>query len=397
MKEKGKMEHTGEVIDFRGLILTIWDGKWIILAVSITFGISVFLISSCFVPDRYRASATVAVTLRDTWRELIEKGISQMARSDDVLDLVYTEMSITELEEQRDLEFVAFMEYWGQLQLEVRAGDPELAASAANIWADLVYERIYEMLGIKEEFLEELEEDVAQAEANWQTARNALNDYLSESHLELYPDILSSIKSTLVAYREMLDRNRLILSDVLTLEGQIVDMSSSETLNSGIALNLFNLLGRAGTLDEEFNPLNLDDLSQHLELRPDEGLVVLQQFKAALEIQNQQLEEEVATLEEEVSDLANSLAVEQNQVEDLTLKRDLARKTYQELADQLTDFRIIKNEVDQSVKILTKALPPTEAYNPDKLTIAGFTGITAAFMTILGLLFFDWWVIRDDI
>jgi len=396
MNENRKSEQTEETINFKELILSLWDGKWFVLGAAIIFGLIAFIISSYLVPVRYRASAVVTVTVRSTWHELVEKGISQMSRSDQVLDVVYAELGINELEEQRNLEFVAFMEYWGQLELEVKSDDPGLAARAANTWAELVYKRIYDVFGVSEEFLDRIEGEVAQAETNWIAAKNELNEYLSESHLETYPLDLATAKSTMIAYREVIDRNLLIISDVMTLEGQIEGVTPSENLSSWIVLNLINLLGRAGALNEELNLQIQDDHPLNLELSPPEALLILQKFRAALESQNQQLREETAALEDTISNLSSSLEIEQNQVDDLTLKLDLARMTYAELADQLNVFMINKNQVDQSVRVSTRALPPTEASNPNSLATAGFAGGSGALLTMLGLLIFGWWTGQDD-
>lgn len=396
MNKNRKAEQTEEMIDFKRLIRALWHGKWLILGAAILSGLIAFLISSNFLPVRYRASAIITVNVRSSWNELIEKGISQMARSDEIIDLTCTEMGITDLEKQHSLEFVAFMEYWGKLELEVRAGDPDLAARTVNAWADLVFEGIYEILGVSEEFLDELEEDVAQAEASWFTAKHELDDYLSESDLESYPEALSALKSTLVTYQEVIDRNHLIISDILTLEAQIEGMNPSENLTVGIVLSLINLQGRVAALDEEIHRLSQDDLSQDIDLNTSEAQVILQQLKDALEYQNQELREETATLEEEIRDLEISLEKGQNEVEDLTLTRDLARTTYQKLANQLTDFTLYKNQVDHSVSISTRALRPGESYRPDILANTGFSGISAALVTMLGLLFYDWWKVKDD-
>jgi len=396
MNENRKSEQTEETINFKELILSLWDGKWFVLGAAIIFGLIAFIISSYLVPVRYRASAVVTVTVRSTWHELVEKGISQMSRSDQVLDVVYAELGINELEEQRNLEFVAFMEYWGQLELEVKSDDPGLAARAANTWAELVYKRIYDVFGVSEEFLDRIEGEVAQAETNWIAAKNELNEYLSESHLETYPLDLATAKSTMIAYREVIDRNLLIISDVMTLEGRIEEVTPSENLSSWIVLNLINLLGRAGALNEELNLQIQDDHPLNLELSPPEALLILQKFRAALESQNQQLREETAALEDTISNLSSSLEIEQNQVDDLTLKLDLARMTYAELADQLNVFMINKNQVDQSVRVSTRALPPTEASNPNSLATAGFAGGSGALLTMLGLLIFGWWTGQDD-
>lgn len=391
MTGQKETENNLESIDFKNLILTLWHGKWIILVTALICGLIVFLLSSYVIPVKYRASTVIHVTVRNTWIELIEKGISQIARSDEMLDLTYAELGITDPEKQRSLEFVAYMEYWGQLQLDVIAGDPELAAKAANVWADLVYDRIFAVFGTSDEFMYRLEEEVAQAEASWYSATSDLNDRLSGSRLEIYPEQLTEAKAAFAAYRNAIDRNRLILSDAQTLEGQIEDMNPSESLAQGMVLNLINLLGRAGELAEEPESLSLDDSSLNLDMSSTQALGILQQFQTALENQNQQLEKETAILEDNISFLAVSLKMEQDQIDDLTLKRDLARTNYQELSAQFTDFMILKNQVDQSVSVSSRAKPPTEVNAPSIVASVGFTVVSAALVTMLVLLFFDWW------
>ena len=397
MNDTKKIDQSGEMIDFRKLIQIMWRGRWLVLGAASIAGLIAFLITSFLIPFRYRATALITATVPEIRIEFIEKWTTQMARSDELLEMTFDELGINDRKEQQSLGFSAYMEYWGKLELEITADDPYLAADTANVWAELVYDRIYDTLGTSEEMLDALKEEITQAEADWSIAKIELDEYLSTSYLESYPVKLSVTKSTLGEYKRIIDRNSLLISEVLTLESLIEGMDPSETLNPGTSRSLFNLLGQVGTLDEEHQLLDQDDPSIIFDLSKDEALDILQRFRAALGNQTMVLMEDSTTLENQITDLAASLEFEQGQVDDLILKRNLARKTYTEWVDQLNELEIKQNQVDQTLRISTRAVPPTEADNPGILGISVFASITTGLVVMIGFILYGWWRAGEEV
>lgn len=385
--------YTGEVIDLRELILTLWRRKWLILGATLLVGLLAFIISGYLVPERFQASAIITITDRNTWVALEAKSMPQLAESDELRKLTFEHLGITDLEGERLYELSAETEVRSQLILQVTAEDPDLAAEAANVWAGVVSERINTMYGVSEDNLTSLEEEISQAWTRYAAAQDELEDFLSESRLGAYPAQLSAAQAALAENLLEIEHNQLLISDIQTLAAQLESMAPAETLNTGIALSLINLQARA-TAAQEILPLQNQVNQTTLSL--DEAAAFLQLFNAALENQNQQLADAVAVLEDEISDTSRSLEIEKDQEAQLKLDRDLALGTCESLEADLEEVKILLTQEEYLIMISARALPPKKAISPDVLEITIFAGVSTALLTILGSFFHAWWVGRDD-
>ena len=388
-----EQEFTGEVIDLRELILTLWHRKWLILGATLLAGLVAFLVSSYLVPEKFQSSAIITITDRSTWASLEVKSLPQLAESEELRALTFKAMGITDREAERPFAFSADMDVRSQLVLEVTAKDPHLAAEAANTWAEVVLERMKTLYGSSEDNLNSLEEEISPAWARYTAAQQELENFLSESHLDAYPSQLSAAQFALTETLLEIERNQLLISDIQTLAAQIESMDPAEVLNPGIAISLINLQGRAAGL-QEIQPLQ--NLGEYSSLGLDDAAAFLQQFGAALESQNQQLASEVTVLEGQISDLSHSMEKERNQEEQLRIDRNLALGAYEALATDLEEGKILLAQEESSLKISAKALPPKDPLSPNVLANTGFAGVSAALLVILGTFFQDWWVGRNE-
>jgi len=388
-----EQEFTGEIIDLRELILTLWHRKWLILGATLLAGLVAFLVSSYLVPEKFQSSAIITITDRSTWASLEVKSLPQLAESEELRALTFKAMGITDLEAERPFAFSADMDVRSQLVLEVTAKDPHLAAEAANTWAEVVLERMKTLYGSSEDNLNSLEEEISPAWARYTAAQQELENFLSESHLDAYPSQLSAAQFALTETLLEIERNQLLISDIQTLAAQIESMDPAEVLNPGIAISLINLQGRAAGL-QEIQPLQ--NLGEYSSLGLDDAAAFLQQFGAALESQNQQLASEVTVLEGQISDLSHSMEKERNQEEQLRIDRNLALGAYEALATDLEEGKILLAQEESSLKISAKALPPKDPLSPNVLANTGFAGVSAALLVILGTFFQDWWVGRNE-
>jgi len=373
--------------------LTLWHRKWLILGAILLAGLVAFLVSSYLVPEKFQSSAIITITDRSTWASLEVKSLPQLAESEELRALTFKAMGITDLEAERPFAFSADMDVRSQLVLEVTAKDPHLAAEAANTWAEVVLERMKTLYGSSEDNLNSLEEEISPAWARYTAAQQELENFLSESHLDAYPSQLSAAQFALTETLLEIERNQLLISDIQTLAAQIESMDPAEVLNTGIAISLINLQGRATAL-QEIQPLQ--NLGEYSSLGLDDAAAFLQQFGAALESQNQQLASEVTVLEGQISDLSHFMEKERNQEEQLRIDRNLALGAYEALATDLEEGKILLAQEESSLKISAKALPPKDPLSPNVLANTGFAGVSAALLVILGTFFQDWWVGRNE-
>lgn len=395
MNDIGRTDKTGERLDLRGWAFTLWYAKWIILGTAISAALIALLISSFLLPIRYQSSVAMTITELEFWTKLYQRNLTGIAKSDELIELSLIESGVTDPEQQDSLVFAVSLEYWGLMYLEVIAEDPALAADAANSWANLVYERLIEVLGTSEEDFTGLQEQVSFANENLSIAQTALNTYLDQSQLEVYNSRLTAAQSALVEVLLLNQRNQLLISDARTLQQQIEGLGSIEKLNTGTVLSLINLQGRA-TLREESELILPQDSTLDLDLSSDEALLLLQQFMSVLETQNGELNSKRISLEDEINELAGSVEIEQHQVDQLTLNRDQAVSEYIKLAEQLENFKINQNKVDQAITISTKAIPSADPISPDILSNTMFAGMSTALVSMVVIILFDWWTSRND-
>jgi capsular polysaccharide biosynthesis protein len=346
-------------------------------------------------PTRYQASVVISITEREQWIQVYQRNLVRIAKSEDLIDSTFAEAGISDPEQRSSIVFALSLEYWGLMQLHVRAEDPVLAAKAANTWANLVYERMKEVYGTDQESLNLLQEQVATAEESWLAAQEALNEYQLDYQPEIYTAQLTAAQSALSEVLLEQERTQLLLSDAYTLQAQIEGMGSDETLSIGAALSLANLLARS-TIVEQGSGLQIqEDQIKDTDLSAAEAGTILGQFISAVETQNEQMIADGIALEEEISELAVRKENKQAQLQQLTVKQDLAESEYMKFSNQLDDFITEQRRVDSAVAISNKALPPTESINPNILGISVIAGLSAALLTILVKGLFDWWIGRE--
>lgn len=387
---------TVEIIDIRGLILTLWSKKWHILGTALLVGLLVFLISSYLVPEQFQATAIITITDRNTWASMEVKGLPQLAESDQLLNQIYEELGNTDLESELLSELTADAAVRSQLILQATAEDPALAANAANSWAVLVVEKLNALYGTSEESLETLEDQVAQAEADWFSAQAELEEYLSESKRDTYIPQLSTAQASLVDTLSEIEHNNLLLSDAAVIEEQLKGLGSNEPLNNGIALSLIILQGRAASGPGDMISISLQDNALPIDLSLSEAMGALEQFITALESQSQGLSSEIAALEEEISSLTQSSEEEEYEIEKLKVARNLAETNYNALAKDLNEGRNLQVQEASSIIVSSSALPPKESISPNILANTGFASVSAALLAMLVILFHGWWVGQDD-
>ena len=385
--------YNDEVLDLREMILILWRRKWLIVGIPLLVGMLTLLISSTLVPKRYQATSYVTITDPKTRGEIEPYGFPEIAESVELIQMIFSELDINNLAEQDTYEFSSSIKSRGQIQLTVTFDEPVLAAEVANIWGDVLANRLNDIYGMTEENLKVLEEETADAEGNWIAAQIELEKFLDESGLLIYPVEISAAQATLEDTLREIDLNILLLSDIQTLAEQIKSLDPSNPLPSGIELNLINLQARVTAVQREIPPeIKIDTQSYN------SGDVIshLEDLEAALHSQNQILAEEVISLKAKITELNMSLVEENYQESQLKLVRDQAQSTYIVLASNLEEGNIHQIQELFNIKISAKAIPPSEAIRTNLLIKVVFASVSAGLLTILGSFFHAWWVGRED-
>ena len=382
-----------EILDLREIILILWRRKWLILSISLLMGAVIFLVNRTLVPKQYQATAYITITDPTTRGEIEPYGFPEIAESDVVIQVVFLEMGINSVAEKESYEFSSSIKGRGQILLSVTSEDPVLAAEAANYWAEVLVIRLNDIYVTTEEKLNSLEEQTAAAEEIWKTAQTELEDFLSESNLQVYPAQIEAAQADLEDTLREVESNHLLLSDLQVLAAQIEGLDPANGLPPGIELSLINLQAQV-TGPQVGLPAEMTIGEPYFTSA--QAIDFLEGLESALESQDQELVGEAASLEDEIANLVFDQEEERNQEARLKIERDQAQSSYVVLLAYLEEGKIHQTQEFFHIKISAEAVPVDEAISTHLVINTGFAAISAGLLTILGSLFQAWWVGKDD-
>lgn len=408
--------HYDDVIDLRELIKTLLKYKWIIVAAVVLSALAAYLTSKFILSPKYEASAHIGITLPsfevdlepsinnpsplDDYRLLTEttKALPGLAKAVEVWLSICEEMDLTCLGEDNDKpELEAALVGTSQLKLTVTSEDPEKAAEFANLWAKEVIKRWDLIYGIGDIDFLQLEEEVAQALETWNTAQKTLEDYLTESQINVVEVQLNQAEGELARYLRDIESNESIIRDASSLDARLGGLNQSDKLLIGDALSLVGLLQRTTDGDVEggiqFQITGTDIYGQDYTIA--DTRETLTDLIFALESQNGDLEIQLAGLEEEINTLTLDREVEQFRINLLKQERDRARSNYQALAGYLNEALIALEHNGKAAYCVAKAVVPQEAESNTLINTA-LVGMVGLMLSTGGIFVFTWWTEEEE-
>ena len=319
MYESQDPNYYEDVIDLRELAKTLLKYKWIIVLATILSALAAFLIGKFLLTPKYEATAHIGITqpsfevdlepsinnptpLRD-YRVFIEitNPLPEFAAAVEVWLSVCEVMDLTCLGEGNDKpKLEAELLGTSQLKLTVTSEDPERSAEFVNLWAGEIIGRWNLHYGSGMIDLIQLEEEVTQSLDNWNTAQNALEDYLPESQVDVIEVQLSQAKEKLARYLKETESNEGIIRDADFLDVRLSEQGQLGKLLIGDALSLVGLLQRTsgGVSGTQFQISGTDIYGQDYSVA--DARKLLTGLVSAMEIQNEDIEIHLVAQEEEI-------------------------------------------------------------------------------------------------
>ena len=392
-----------DMINLRELVKTLLKHKWIIIGATALAGLAAFLVSSFLLSARYQASAYLAIadpgfraeletSIQNDPIQLETSGLPELAEAAEMQQLTFAELGIADLEKQRAYEWSAVMQGEGQLQLRVTAGEPGLAAEAANAWAGVVSNRLNEIYSPTAETLKTLESEVTQAKANLSVTQAALESYLPKSQVESLEVELAEEKKALARYLSCVEGNNLLVSDAETMLAQLVLEEDGGDLATGTALSIIALQQRAagGISGTQFQIQG--DQIMGVDYSVIEGRDALIGLVSALREQNVGFEMEIELKQEEIGVISSLLESERFKMEQLTQERNLARQAYTALSSQLEETRITMAQEERPARIGVKAVEPNKPSGPNSKLNTALAVLIGGMLAVGGVLLWNWWI-----
>jgi len=442
-----------EQIDLRGLIRSLLRYKWWILGITALAAIAGLVAGQLAQPQKtYQAksllvfgqptlnmlnpssgsqvnSAVNITALPDT------KGVTDLAEMDDVIYEVY---QAPELAQSRSHgltfgklkgELAASLSGTNQLLLQAKDPDAKQSVLLANLWAETVAERLNTLYGSSNAQVTALQGQTQAALEAWQAASKALVDYLPDSKADA---LAAQLTQEQLAYNALLGKSHsidLILSDGRALDARLSGQATA-ALAGGDALSLLALQQRANEVllcnplpstrvqssSEETWPLppvvasvespvscSPSAAASGLQLQLADATILsgqdtagsaqqqLKSFMDSLQAQQTEVKASLASMDHQLADLHSQLEAANAEVDQLVVRRDLAKAAYESTSAELNNTRVEVVANGQVARVAGKAMQANRS-SSGRILLYAIVAAALAFIICVPVIYLIEWM-----
>jgi capsular polysaccharide biosynthesis protein len=423
-----------EEVDLRAYVSVLTRNWKIIVALALVAAVVAFVVFS-LLPPIYQASSVVIITQPryqmqfDPRFRTIEQwapaynAFPTLATSDEVLRSVISDFAPSS---------EAGVEHWGLealsgmveatsegdpslVVLKVRSNSAEVAATIANLWADVLAQRGNQIYSEREDDVAFFEAQVAQARQSLDGTDAALIEFQARNQdLVLEAQLASAVQDLqdyLIEQREIerAVRNARVLGErigdrpadalvapgddlsALLLEIQSFDVQASRPAH----ISQSEEDETSFIIESEASSPILLQISDATVLASDqtvgEMIASLDSLVATLESRHQEIDIRVAGLEPSILMLQQQLQEVKAENDALADDRELARETYQTLARKLEEARISAREENGVLQVGSYAAVPEIPVGPRRLIYTALAGMLGLVLGVLVAFVAQWW------
>lgn len=402
-----------EEIDLRvyvEVLIRYW--KWI-AGLALAAAVVAFAVSS-FISPTYEATALAAITKpryvmqfdpRFQTEDVTQpyKAYPELATSDDLLRDLMTKVDslpkgVESLQDVRGMLEAKLGADPSLVQLVVSSHDPETAAYVANGWAELFVTQANEIYGAHGEGnVSFFEEQLTQAQAELDTANQALTEFQSRNQKAVLQAQLSSAQQDLGDYLVELRGIKRIVRNAQALRTSVAAQPGDALASAADGLTALQLQMQAFSVraySNDLPPIQLQVSDTALlspELTVDELTASLDNLAATLKTWKEEAETQTAALEPQI--LALQQQIEETQAEEnrLTRARDVARETQVTLAHKVEEAHIAAENTTGDVQLVSRAAAPEKPVSPRKLINTAVAGALGLMVGVFGAFAVEWW------
>jgi uncharacterized protein involved in exopolysaccharide biosynthesis len=397
-----------EEIDLRVYILVLlkyW--KWILgLTIAATV---VALVVSFLLPPTYEATALVAIKaplyvmnfdprfLPNQLPQPAYKAYLDLAEGDEVLEALFSRLNPrpAEIKTLRDLREMVKARAGTDpsvVRLTVRARDPQEAARIANLWAEIFVTHANRIYGASDEELQQLEGQLAQAQAALEAAEQALIEFQARNQASILEARLDSLKSDQAHYLADQRAITYILQDIQALREQLARQPGERPASLADDLTALFLQIKAFNAQASA-PIQLQvNSAESLSNRSiGETMALLNDIARALEAKSVEIKQRLEELQPQILSLQRQLQEIYTESDRLTRQRDLAKETYTALARKVQETRIAVQGAQRTAELGSRAAVPEEPASPRKLLNTAVAGTLGLMLSTMGAFAAEWW------
>jgi len=396
-----------EEIDLRAYLLVLlkyW--KWI-LGTTVAAAV-VALVVSFLLPPTYEATALVIIRqpqymmqfdprFETLTQQPAYKAYPDLARGDEVLEALFVRLNPrpAEIETLRDLQERVEAKAGTDpsvVRLTVRARDPQEAARIANLWAELFVAHANRVYGASDEELQQLEGQLAQAQAELEAAEQALIEFQARNQASILDARLDSLKSDQAHYLADQRAITYILQDIQALREQLARQPDERP--ASLADDLTTLFLQIKAFNAQASaPIQLQvNSAESLSNKSiGETMALLDDMAGALEAKSAEIGQRLEELQPQILSLQRQLQEIYTESDRLTRQRDLAKETYTALARKVEETRIAVQGAQSTARLGSRAAVPEKPAGPRKLFNTAVAGALGLMLSVFGAFGVEWW------
>lgn len=376
-----------------------------LLAAGLAYGISSLL------PRMYRAGATVVATSARTTIQfdaridtqavqISSRGYPDLAMSDELLQKLLLQLQgegieLDNLKQLRNLLDASALSDPALIHLSVMYKDPQTAAKIADDWADLFITWMNEVYGATtQEQVGFFEERLADAEADWSAALADLSSFQARNRLLIIRQQMDNLAATQSLYLADQRQKNLLLQNVRSLQQQLETEPANVAVVGDQLATLFLQLKAYNAEPNASLQINIDPQAQSFAQSSQELGRVLSTLAQGIEAQVLDTTNNLALLEPEILSLQAEQQNLQNELDRLTEAEQIAQETYLALAHKVDEERITLQDADGGFRLVSRAVPPTNAARPLKLLNTAIAFVFGLLLSLLGTVVYAWWQIN---
>jgi len=374
-----------------GEILSLLNKFKILLVVlPIVAFVVAWTITAYLIPKMYHSRASVAIDFPD--RDFAIIGVEsfdldiivEMANDGSLRDQLLDELSDTS-----NIGLNASRSGDDFIILEVTSENSEIAANTANLWADILVERINAEYGNNQD-AEQLQRVIEDARLQYDEKQADYVQALADNKEEVIETNLKLEKELLRQYLSRIQENQILLEDITFFEEQLSIEMPETALTVGQTIAIVNLYQRAVQ-----SPVNNLLSTSSINSLPDEYLISeakedLRNLKSLISNQSEYFMKEAQPLELSVQSLAAMSEVAESDLRFLSLERDKVLDDYFDLLSEYSDLVQYFDGNRSFAKILARAEISENPVGVSPLINASLVGVAAFILSLLVVFALDW-------
>ncbi|HFC09894.1 MAG TPA: hypothetical protein ENJ54_08620 [Chloroflexi bacterium] len=400
-------------IDLRELVLTLWRGKWIIVAVTLAAAVAALVVSLAL-PEQYQAEADLVLTQPELENQVSEglslhiivpdvKTVTVMAQAPKLFQRLSEDPAVQAAwaQEEKSLTWQrlagsAEVKEQGKdgLQLLFKDTDPARAALVANHWAKLVADDINARYGW-EALDAQLAPQIRSAWENYQKTQDNYLQVLDGSKATALSVQLENVKSTLDCVLSLSRSLERLRASVASFEKYLNGLETTAAFSPSDALTLVMLQQQVWALQVcASSTINVQvqwpaDALSSLTVGEAKGLI--KELQTAIEEREQGLTEQQKSLEAETVNLKKTLEEEQARVREAAQQRDTAWETYRSLTALRSQTQALASSENQVALLSAQAVPPEEPVSPRTKMNVALAAVLGVILGMMGVWVKAWW------